>query len=78
MTASEAPRILTANAHGGVEPGEHHRIRWVIENMMREHRTEKEIVAVVNDMTGAATSAPNGLAEALRRCARWLRDRLRR
>ncbi|MDX6439011.1 MAG: two-component system, response regulator PdtaR [Gaiellaceae bacterium] len=51
---------------------EHHSIRVVIESMLREHRTEEEILAVVHSMTGE--SAPPGeLSAALRRVVARLR-----
>lgn len=50
---------------------EHQYIRVVIESMLREHRSEKEILAVVRTMTGE--SAPGTLSSALRRVTSWLR-----
>jgi CheY-like chemotaxis protein len=51
---------------------EHHYIRVMIEAMLRENRTEKEIIAVVRSMTGEP-APPGELSAALRRCAAWLR-----
>jgi CheY-like chemotaxis protein len=51
---------------------EHHHIRAVIEAMLRENRTEEEIVAVVYSMTGEQ-APPGALCAALRHAAAWLR-----
>lgn len=51
---------------------EHHYIRVTIEAMLRENRTEQEIIAVVRRMTGEP-APPGKLAAALRRCAAWMR-----
>jgi CheY-like chemotaxis protein len=53
---------------------EHHYIRITIEAMLRENRSEKEIIAVVRSMTGEPVP-PGELSAALRRCAAWLRGR---
>ena len=52
---------------------DHHYARVRIEAMLRENRTEKEIVAAVYSMMGE--SPPRGeLSGRLRRCLAWLRD----
>ena len=56
---------------------DHHYIRITIETMIRENRTEKEIIAVVHSMTGVP-APPGELSTALRRCADWLRSLLKR
>jgi response regulator NasT len=47
-------------------------IRVTIEAMVREHRSEDEILAVVRSITGEP-APPGKLSVALRRCAVWLR-----
>jgi len=49
-----------------------HHMRIMIEAMLRENRTEKEIIAVVRSMTGEP-APPGELSAALRRGAAWLR-----
>lgn len=49
-------------------------IRVRIEAMLRENRTEKEILAMVRSITGEP-APPGELSLALRRCAAWLRGR---
>jgi CheY-like chemotaxis protein len=51
---------------------EHHYIRIAIEAMLRENRSEKEIVAAVCRMTGEPVP-PGELSVAFRRCTAWLR-----
>ncbi len=53
---------------------EHHYIRCVIEAMLREHRTEREILAVVRSMTGEPPPSGRGTG-VLRRSVAWWRDR---
>jgi CheY-like chemotaxis protein len=51
----------------------HHHIRIMIEAMLRENRTEEEIVAVVRSMTGEPAS-PGERVPVFRRYAAWLRS----
>jgi CheY-like chemotaxis protein len=46
--------VLATSRLAAEREAEHHHIRVVIESMLRENRTEKEIIAVVDSMTGAA------------------------
>ena len=63
---------LTTSRLDAEREAEHHHVRVVIEAMLRDHRTEREIVAAVRSMTGEP--APPALFTALvRRCAAWLR-----
>jgi CheY-like chemotaxis protein len=57
------------------EADDHH-VRAAIERMLRENRTEREIVAAVCRMTGEPVP-PGELAVALRRVAAWLRGLVR-
>ncbi len=56
---------------------EDHYVRIAIEAMLRENRSEKEIVAAVCRMTGEPVP-PGELSVALRRSAAWLRGLLQR
>jgi len=69
--------VLTSSRLEAEREAEHHYIRIVIESMLREHRTQKEVIAVVRSMTGEP-APPNGLTLVLRRGAAWLRSRRRR
>jgi CheY-like chemotaxis protein len=51
----------------------HHHIRIMIEAMLRENRTEEEIVAVVRSMTGEPPP-PGERVPVFRRYAAWLRS----
>lgn len=66
--------VLTASRLDAEREAEHHYIRVRIEAMLREDRTEQEIIAVVRSMTGEP-APPNALVALLRRCTAWLRDR---
>ena len=62
MPASTTARVLTVED----DPiAEHHHIRLAIEAMLRENRTEREIVAAVRSMTGEPR--PAGEQRAVRR-----------
>ena len=63
---------LAAQAHDAERDAEHDHIRVTIEAMVRENRTEREILAVVRSITGEP-APPSELSLALRRCAAWLR-----
>ena len=69
--------VLAARRLRAERDADHHQIRCAIETMIREHRTEQEIIAAVHRMTGAP-GPPNELLTALRRCAGWLRGRVQR
>jgi CheY-like chemotaxis protein len=64
--------VLTTSRLAAEREAEHHYIRIAIETMLREHRTEKEVVAVVRSMTGEP-APPTRLTVVLHRCAAWLR-----
>jgi len=64
--------VLTTRKLEAEREAEHHRIRITIEAMLRENRSEKEIIAIVRSMTGEPTP-PGKLSAALRRRAAWAR-----
>ena len=64
--------VLAAHRLDAEREANDHYIRIVIENMLRENRTEKEIVAVAYTMSGVAPP-PRERWAPLRRCATWLR-----
>lgn len=64
--------VLATRGRDAERHAEHHRVRITIESMLRENRSEREILAVVRSMTGEP-APPGELAVALRRCATWLR-----
>lgn len=63
---------LAGQALDAEREAEHDYIRVRIEAMLRENRTEKEILAMVRSVTGEP-APPSGLSLALRRSAAWLR-----
>lgn len=65
--------VLTTARLDAEREAEHHYIRVVIEAMLRENRTEREVIAVVRSMTGEP-APPTELTAVLRRCAAGLRD----
>jgi CheY-like chemotaxis protein len=68
--------VLATSRLDAERQAEHHYIRVVIESMLREHRTEEEIIAVVDSMTGGP-ARPRDLSSAPRRVAAWLRGLFR-
>jgi CheY-like chemotaxis protein len=68
--------VLATRQLDAERDAEHRYVRVVIESMLREHRTEEEILAVVYSMTGEP-APPGEASTALRRGAAWLRSLLR-
>jgi CheY-like chemotaxis protein len=64
--------VLSTRRLEAERDAEHHYIRITIEAMLRENRTEKEIIAVVRSMTGEP-APPGELSATFGRCAAWLR-----